>query len=61
MEKLTATHSLTKNAERELNQLRNTVAPQISNLGLMIKNGDDGIKKKLMIQISQLRLKILPQ
>lgn len=52
--KLTATDSLTKNIESELNQFRNTVVPQISELSLMIKNGDDNVKKQLRQDIDKL-------
>lgn len=54
-EQLTATDSLTKNVERELNQFRNTIVPQISELSLMIRNGDDDIKRKLMLEITQMK------
>lgn len=54
-EQVTATDSLTKNVERELNQFRNTIVPQISELSLMIRNGDDDIKRKLMMEITQMK------
>lgn len=54
-EQLTATDSLTKNVERELNQFRNTIVPQISELSLMIRNGDDDTKRKLMLEITQMK------
>lgn len=54
-EKLTATDSLTKNVERELNQFENTIIPQISELSLMITNGDRAIKKEFDVKIARLK------
>lgn len=50
-EKLTGVDSLVKNVERELNQFRFTVVPQISELSLMIKNGDDSLKREMMKEL----------
>lgn len=53
--KISETDTLTKNVERELNQFRNTIVPQISELSLMISNGDIDVKKSIRRDMDKLK------